>query len=186
MFMASRMFSLAKAALIGAAFVVFCATASFAQVVSATGKVVNSPLPKVTQVDIERLRTIVKPNGKPLLINFWATWCDPCREEFPDLVKLHQTYREKVDFVTVSLDELSEINHDVPKFLGVMKSEMPAFLLKTADDDAAIKVVSPEWAGNLPFTIIFAPNGETAYFKKGKFKYEIVAAAIDKLITPSK
>ena len=186
MFMASQNFSFAKAALIGAAFVVFCAAASFAQVASTTAKVVDSTLPKVTQIDIEQLRKIIKPNGKPLLINFWATWCDPCREEFPDLVKLHQTYREKIDFVTISLDEVSEINNDVPKFLGVMKSEIPAFLLKTSDDDAAIKVVSPEWAGSLPFTIIFAANGETAYFKKGKFKYETVVSAIDKMLVSAK
>src|SRR5215203_2074485 len=44
--------------------------------------------PKVTQIDEQGLKDLLKPKGKPLLINFWATWCDPCREEFPDLVKI--------------------------------------------------------------------------------------------------
>src|SRR5688572_18722068 len=44
--------------------------------------------PKVTRIDEQGLRDLLKPNGKPRLINFWATWCGPCREEFPDLVKI--------------------------------------------------------------------------------------------------
>lgn len=147
---------------------------------SGSGRIAPAPPPKVTQIDIEGLRTLIKPNGKPLLINFWATWCDPCREEFPDLVKLYGIYRGKVDFITVSIDDLAEINTTVPKFLGEMKASMPAFLLKTPDDDAAMKVVSLEWKGNLPLTIIYAPTGETAYLKNGKFRYETLAAAIDK------
>src|SRR4051812_12171300 len=59
----------------------------------------------VTQVDDESLPKILKPNGKPLLVNFWATWCDPCREEFPELVKIDADYKGKIDFITVTLDE---------------------------------------------------------------------------------
>src|SRR3982750_1512348 len=62
--------------------------------------------PKVTQIGIEALKPLLKPNAKPLLVNFWATWCDPCREEFPDLVKIENEFRGKVDFVLVSLDDL--------------------------------------------------------------------------------
>ena len=53
---------------------------------------IASNLPKVTQIDAQALKNLLKPNGKPLLINFWATWCDPCREEFPDLVKIGADY----------------------------------------------------------------------------------------------
>ncbi len=142
-------------------------------------------LPKVTRVDIDGLKKLLKPSGKPLLINFWATWCDPCREEFPDLVKLDAEYRGKVDFVTVSLDDLEDINTRVPKFLGEMKSEMPAFLLKTPDESAAITMVSKDWSGNLPLTILFTATGETAYFRNGKIRFEVVTAEIAKLLTPA-
>jgi thiol-disulfide isomerase/thioredoxin len=60
--------------------------------------------PRVTQIDDAKLNQLLKPNGKPLLVNFWATWCGPCREEFPDLVKIDQEYRGRIDFVTISLD----------------------------------------------------------------------------------
>ena len=137
--------------------------------------------PKVTQIDEQGLKDILKPNGKPLLINFWATWCDPCREEFPDLVEIGKDHEGKIDLITVSLDELSEIDGSVPKFLAQMGSETPAYLLKTSDADAAIGLVSKDWQGALPFTILFNAQGETIYSKQGKFQADVLAAEIEKL-----
>ena len=146
----------------------------------------TSPGPKVTQIDTDVLQSLLKPKGKPLLINFWATWCDPCREEFPDLVKLDTLYRGKIDMVTISLDDLADINGDVPKFLTEMKAEMPAYLLHTTDDDAAIKIVSKDWAGNLPLTIFFDKAGNVAYQKNGKVRFDTVKENIDRVLgTPS-
>ena len=144
--------------------------------------VVTKP-PVVKQINIEGLRKAITPSGKPLMINFWATWCDPCREEFPDLVKLDAEYKGKIDFITISLDELSEINRDVPKFLADMKAEMPAYLLKAEDDDAAIAIVSKNFSGALPFTIIYDSNGKETYFRQGKVVPEILRTHIDKLLT---
>jgi len=143
----------------------------------------NSNLPKVTQIDQPGLKNLLKPNGRPLLINFWATWCAPCREEFPDLVKIGTDYKGKIDLITVSLDELSEINGEVPKFLAQMKSESPAYLLKTPDEEAAIEMVSKDWQGALPFTILFNAQGETVYSKQGKFKTDVLVAEIEKILT---
>lgn len=138
-------------------------------------------LPKVTQIDNIALKKLIKPNGKPLLINFWATWCDPCREEFPDLVKVGADYKDKIDFITISMDDLAEINRDVPKFLAEMKAEMPAYLLKSQSEDAAIVSVSKNWQGALPFTILFNEKGETVYFRQGKVKIDLLRAALEKL-----
>src|SRR5215204_4144836 len=63
-------------------------------------------LPSVKQIDEHGLRKALTPSVKPLLVNFWATWCDPCREEFPELVKLDAQYRGRIDFIVISLDEL--------------------------------------------------------------------------------
>ena len=139
-----------------------------------------SDLPKVTEIDASGLKALLKPNGRPLLINFWATWCEPCREEFPDLVKIGADYRSEIDLITVSLDDLSEINGEVPKFLAQMKSESPAYLLKTPDEGAAIALVSKDWQGGLPFTILFNAQGETIYSKQGKFKPDVLVAEIEK------
>ena len=99
-------------------------------------------------------------------------------------MKLDAEYKGKIDFITISLDELSEINRDVPKFLADMKAAMPAYLLKAQDDDAAIAFVSKEWSGALPLTILYDAAGKQIYYRQGKVKIYIVRAEIDKLLTP--
>lgn len=141
--------------------------------------------PKVTQIDIEGLRELIKAKGKPLLVNFWATWCDPCREEFPDLVKIDAAYKGKIDFVTVSLDDLAEIRTSVPKFLTEVKATMPAYLLKTPDESAAITMIAKDWSGNLPMTVLYAASGEVAYIKMGKVTHEKLTEEIDKALSPA-
>lgn len=152
---------------------------------TAVKKTVVVNLPKVTQIDAAALANLLKREGetaKPLLINFWATWCNPCREEFPELVKIDADYKGKIDFITVSMDDLAEINRDVPKFLAEMKSKMPAFLLKTEKEKEAIASVSKDWQGGLPFTILFDEKGKITYSRQGKIKPEILRTEIDKIL----
>ncbi len=147
----------------------------------------SNPIPaaKVTKVDDAGFRKLLVPNGKPLMINFWATWCGPCREEFPDLVKLDTEYRGKIDFITVTLDFEEELNTGVPKFLAEMKAQMPTFLLVTPDETAAIAAVTKEWAGALPFTVIYEPKGALVYFRQGIVNPEAVRTELNKHLQPA-
>ncbi len=142
--------------------------------------------PKVEKIDEKRFAELLRPDGRPLLINFWATWCVPCREEFPDLVKIDAEFKGKIDFITISLDFEEEIDTTVPRFLAEMKAEMPTYLLVTPDETAAIASVSKDWGGGLPFTVLFAPNGSIAYQRQGLIKHDIVTAEIEKLLTEDK
>lgn len=137
---------------------------------------------KVTLVNEVTIKKILQPNGKPLLINFWATWCDPCREEFPDLVKIDNEFKGKIDFITISLDDPEEIATTVPKFLASMKAEMPAYLLKTADESSVITSISKDWQGGMPFTVLFASNGDLAYSRQGLIKIDTVRQTLAGLI----
>src|SRR6188508_1091632 len=96
-----------KAAVIGWLFVLFLSVNTQAQ--TATSKSVapakGGALPDVKLVDEIGLKGLLVPKDKPLLVNFWATWCEPCREEFPDLVKLDNEFKGKIDFITISLDD---------------------------------------------------------------------------------
>lgn len=146
---------------------------------------------KISQIDDAKLLELLKPkNGKPVLINFWATWCDPCREEFPDLVKIENDYRGKIDVVTISLDDVMEINTTVTKFLTEMKAETQNFLLVTEDESAIISQISKEWSGGLPFTVLYNDKGGIEYFRQGKFKVpdlrEKIDSSIQKVEMPAK
>ena len=139
--------------------------------------------PVVTEINTEKLVALLKQSNKPLLVNFWATWCDPCRDEFPDLVKIDADYKKLgLDFVTVSLDDVPDIKTTVPEFLQKMKATMPAYLLNAPDPDPAIKAVDPMWQGDLPATILYTTNGQVAYKHFGRVNPGELRLAIDKVI----
>ena len=138
--------------------------------------------PRVTQIDDSKVKELLKPNGKPLLVNFWATWCGPCREEFPDLVRIDEEYRGKIDFITVSLDFVEELDTGVPAFLSEMKAGMPTYLLVSADENALISSITKQWSGALPFTILYYENGEVAYLRQGKVSHGTLKGEIEKTL----
>src|SRR5678815_872606 len=103
----------------------------------------TKPPTVVSPINTEALKGLLTQQRElPLLVNFWATFCDPCRDEFPDLVKIDKEYRpQSLEFVTVSLDDVSELKTGVPKFLDAMKATMPAYLLDAIDPEPAINLV---------------------------------------------
>lgn len=123
------------------------------------------------------------PQDKPLLLNFWATWCDPCREEFPDLVKIDTDYRSKgLDFVAISLDDLTDMKTLVPRFLRSQRAKMPVFLLDVPDPQTIIEIVDPTWQGDMPATFLYDRSGTMVYKYKGPIKPAELRAEIDKVV----
>src|SRR5215213_5375415 len=114
----------------------------------------------VQEIDLDGLKKLIGRGAdgddgarasRPLLVNFWATYCEPCRDEFPDLVAIDRDYKARgLEFVTVSLDDAAEIKTSVPEFLRQMRAGMPAYLLNVPDPEPAIKMVDETWGGGLP------------------------------------
>jgi thiol-disulfide isomerase/thioredoxin len=138
----------------------------------------------VREINLDGLKKILQRDPKdtrPLLINFWATWCDPCREEFPDLVKVDADYRGKgLNFIAISLDDISDIKSVVPQFLKEMKAEMPVVLLNVNDPEPAIKIVDATWDGQLPATFLYDKTGKIVFKHFGKIEPAELRTAIDK------
>jgi thiol-disulfide isomerase/thioredoxin len=149
------------------------------------GRAAKPPI-VVQEIDAASLTSLFERgsgNPRPLVVNFWATWCDPCREEFPDLVKLDQQYRPQgIDFIAVSLDDLAIIKTEVPKFLRQMRATMPAYLLNVSDPDEVIKAVDPQWSGALPATFLYDAEGKVVFKHFGRIKPLELRAAIEKLL----
>lgn len=125
-------------------------------------------------------------NKKPLLINFWATWCGPCRVEFPELVKIDAEYRARgLDFAIVSLDNLGAMDFRVADFLKSYKSTMPSYLLDLptrAQTTRAIRRIAPRADGGMPLTLLFDAKGKLVYRKSGIVDPKILRAKIDKVL----
>ena len=139
----------------------------------------------VREIDAPSLTAILKRQSaaRPLLVNFWATWCDPCREEFPDLVKIDKQFRPQgLDMIAVSLDEPAEIKTGVPKFLRQMRATMPAYLLNVSDPDQIISTIDPKWSGALPATFLYDAEGKVVFKQFGRIKPLELRAAIEKLV----
>jgi thiol-disulfide isomerase/thioredoxin len=125
------------------------------------------------EVDAKGLaQAIAREKGKVVLVNFWATWCVPCRKEFPDLVRLQKTYAGKgLAVVGVSTD-LSKDLPAVEKFLAETKPDFPNYRKKSGGDDQVfIEAVDPKWGGELPFSVLYARDGKKARTLSGGRSY---------------
>jgi len=149
------------------------------------GRAAKPPDPiVVSAIDTNELKDLLTQQRKrPLLVNFWATYCDPCRDEFPDLVKIDKEYRpHALEFVTVSLDDMADIKTGVPKFLDAMKATMPAYLLNASDPEPAINIVDTRWRGDLPATYLYNEKGEIVYKHIGRVNPVELREAIEKVV----
>lgn len=145
--------------------------------------VAAAPQIPVKVIGNDELRQLLTRTGgqKPFLVNFWATWCEPCVEEFPELVKVNGEYGGRgLEFITISMDEMSEAKTGVPRFLQRMKSPMPAYLLNMTDQDAALAIIDKDWIGALPLTLLYDGNGQVVYRRVGRIKFDELRTALDK------
>ena len=127
-------------------------------------------------------KMIATHKGKIVLVDFWATWCVPCRAEMPKLVKLSQKLGPRgVDFVTVSADEAGKIP-DAFKVL-MQNAVAPPFYVKQAeDDDKYYNSVDPKWSGEIPAMFIYDRSGRRVRSFLGETPAATVEAAIQKYI----
>ena len=139
---------------------------------------VGSPLPELRPANAGELRAaIAAPGASAVLVNVWATWCLPCRKEFPDLLRAAAEYRGRgLRLVLVSAD--FEDNADAARaFLARQGVDFPSYL-KTGADMEFIDALSPKWSGALPATFVYDGAGSLRDSWEGEATYETFAARI--------
>ena len=88
------------------------------------------PLPAFTLTDLDgRVIDQRAWKGKVVLLNFWATWCGPCRAEIPDLIALQDKYRSQLVIVGLSVDEGKTANADVRQFVAEHRMNYPVAIV---------------------------------------------------------
>ena len=134
------------------------------------------------------LEAVRRPGATVVLLNVWATWCGPCREEFPDLVDLHRIHRDRgLRLILVSADFDDQLPQ-ARRFLASQGVDVPSYL-KVGDDMHFINTLNPRWTGALPATFLYDGRGRLRYFREGKtvrraLEQQILAVVSDTLNLP--
>jgi thiol-disulfide isomerase/thioredoxin len=114
------------------------------------------------------LRDIAEWDGKVLLVNFWATWCPPCRREIPLFIELQEELGERgLQVVGVAIDEAQK----VAEFAASLGINYPSLV-----GNAQATRVSTEYGnelGVLPFTAIVDRNGQIVHQHRGEVTRDI-------------
>ena len=112
-------------------------------------------LQEATAGDI--LTAVAKHKGeKAVLVNYWATWCGPCVEEFPMVVELSKEYADEAVVLFVSADWLDKKKRAM-EFLKKQGVKGLSFI-KNQKDNEFIDGIHKDWSGALPFTIVYGKN----------------------------
>jgi len=107
---------------------------------------------------------------KALLINIWATWCAPCVEEFPEIVKLQRNYPKELKVIFISAD-FPKQREKALQFLKDQNVWWTTYF-KTGKDQQFIESLSSKWTGALPFTKVIAINGDVVASWEQSATYE--------------
>ena len=121
--------------------------------------------------------------GKVIFLNFWASWCKPCVEEFPDIMKLNEVYKDK-DFklVFISLDFGDDLALKTKSFLKKMDVDFVTYSNGFKKDEDLINYMDKNWEGAIPATFIFDKNGKLRKTLIGKHNYEDFKEVTDKYL----
>ncbi len=117
-------------------------------------------------------------DAEVVLLNVWATWCVPCREEFPDLLRLRREYADRGVAVEFLSGDFPSQAVDALAFLGELGVAFPTYV-KGGKDMELIEALHPDWSGALPATFVFARGGRLLQWWEGAAKFEAFAAAVD-------
>lgn len=124
----------------------------------------RAPVLTISAAEVQALAA--RPGARATLVNVWATWCPPCREEFPTLVQVGEKRRaDGLRLVFVSADPEEEVAV-VKKFLAAKGVSDTAYIM-TGDPNAFINTLSPKWTGAIPATFVYNSRGELASFWEG-------------------
>ena len=119
------------------------------------------------------MRSIEEWDGKVVVINFWATWCPPCRDEIPAFIKLQDKYNDQgLQFVGIALQTADEVRNFVSEF------GMNYPVLVGTEEVIKVAEAYGNHIGALPYTVIIDRQQRIAFIKAGPMSYEEAEAAI--------
>jgi thiol-disulfide isomerase/thioredoxin len=122
-------------------------------------------------------------SGKVILVNFWASWCEPCVEEFPDLIKIKNDFTDKgLRVILISLDFPEEFESKLKPFLKSNNVDFTTYFSDFKNSEELMDYFDKKWDGAMPATFIFGREGQLESGFTGKRDYNFYKKEILKLI----
>ncbi|TBR13017.1 MAG: TlpA family protein disulfide reductase [Rugosibacter sp.] len=144
---------------------------------TSTQPVVNSLLRTSFASTEGQWQTLATWHGKVLVINFWATWCPPCREEMPMFSNLQTKYKDKgLQFVGISIDSVDKVR----EYQSIEKITYP--LLMGSPDAMSLSEALGNMSQALPFTVLITRQGQLDSVKIGRFSEDELEARLNALL----
>ena len=140
------------------------------------------PDPKI--IDAQGYQELVQQyRGKPLLVTFWATWCEPCRDEYPMLNELAKEYAPKgLHVVGVNLDDDGDLIL-MRRFIARYKPVFPNYRKKKGGEADFTRAVLPGWNGAIPASVFYAKDGRQIGHLVGENNRDTYEAAIRMMLS---
>jgi len=141
------------------------------------------PAPPVLPADARRVLALAKrPGPRATVVNVWATWCGPCRAEFPALLEAARRH-PGVRLVLVSAD-FDDQMPAVRRFLADHGVRDTTYI-KSEADQAFIDGLNPAWSGALPATFVYDARGNRVAFWEGEADAHRFETAIEHALPPA-
>jgi thiol-disulfide isomerase/thioredoxin len=122
-------------------------------------------------------RNLLQWQGQILVVNFWATWCEPCREEIPAFMQVrHKLLRSGVEFVGIAIDQAAK----VALFARTVQIDYPLLLAGSDGLDLMRKLGNP--SGGLPFTVVLDRKGTIAFRNLGALAGSKIEAQLLRMV----
>ena len=137
-----------------------------------------TPAPDFTVYDIDgNPHKLSDFQGKPVILNFWASWCGPCQMEMPDIEKSYQEYGDAVHFLIVDLtDGFQETVEKASAFISEKGYTFPVYFDSDREGAYAYSVSS------IPVTYFIDDEGNYAAYYQGAMSADILQQGIDLLL----
>ncbi|RLL45420.1 TlpA family protein disulfide reductase [Oceanobacillus piezotolerans] len=114
--------------------------------------------------------------GKKVILNFWATWCPPCREEMPEMQKFYDEHKDEVEVVAVNLSDTENNLQDVPDYISQYGYTYPIPMDKEGTVASAYSVIT------VPTTYFIGTDGVVQQARKlGPMDYEFMEEMVEAL-----
>jgi thiol-disulfide isomerase/thioredoxin len=162
--------------------VMLCLAPGVGHAAPASSAPASGPVVEIVSADLPAIMNAVRaPGAKAVLLNIWASWCEPCREEMPGLLRYHREHKAAgLRLVLVSADGKAG-QRDAEEFLAKLGVDFRSYI-KVGDDMDFINALDRRWDGTIPASFAYDHAGKPFAFWSGQVTYQELERKLDPIL----